>query len=490
MELKLPSPCLLVLVGASSSGKSTWAAEHFMTNEIVSSDSLRAMVGIDENDQQASSKAFELLDTVVAERLKRRLTTIIDSTGLSRDNRAKWLSTAHANDMPAHVVLFDISPEECASRNQSRAFPLPKSVLKSQLSRFTTTVKTIAGEEFDGVHHHQAIAVVPPQIHVSSKARSTSTDRNEHSFGLMVNRFDWERESFADQFASIVKRAETAGFRDLWVMDHFRQIHQVGRPWEDIPEAYTALAFAAGVSDRIGLGALVTSVTHRNPALLGKMIATLDVLSGGRAICGLGIGWDKEEHSSYGIEYPPVRVRYEMLEDMLEMLPLLWGKGSPEFEGSHLRAASLTCYPRPIQDLIPILIGGSGEKRTLRLVAEYATACNLFGAPDTIAHKVGVLKRHCREIGRDPAEIEVTHLTSTLVATDRRSLVARVDQVRDRNTSRDQFLTANNGGTIDDVVGLFASYHGAGAHHSIISMADVSLEGSIETFGEVIETLK
>ena len=165
-------------------------------------------------------------------------------------------------------------------------------------------------------------------------------------------------------------------------MDHFRQIPQVGRPWEDIPEAYTTLAFLAGVTKQIRLGALVTGIGHRHPVVLGKMVATLDVLSGGRVTLGLGIGWDRREHEGYGIPFPPVPARYQQLEDTLRMLPLLWGKGSPSFSGTTFSAPELICYPRPIQDPIPILIGGSGERRTLRLVARYGDACNLLGLPD------------------------------------------------------------------------------------------------------------
>jgi F420-dependent oxidoreductase-like protein len=288
---------------------------------------------------------------------------------------------------------------------------------------------------------------------------------------------------------SIAQRAETAGFRDLWVMDHFRQIPRVGRDWEDIPEAYDTLSYLAGVTRTIRLGALVTAIGHRHPVVLGRMVATLDVMSGGRANLGLGIGWDREEHEGYGIPFPPTPVRYETLEDTLRMLPLLWGKGSPSFEGSTFSASQLICYPRPIQDRIPVLIGGSGERKTLRLVARYADACNLFGRPDVVRHKVEVLRRHCAEVGRDPGQVEVTHLVDLMTATDRKTMRERVDRLRGRNVSADAFVARHNAGTVADQLSHITAYREAGADHSMVVMPDVHLEGSIETFAEVIAKL-
>jgi F420-dependent oxidoreductase-like protein len=306
-----------------------------------------------------------------------------------------------------------------------------------------------------------------------------------------VSRFDWEggAESLSSHLADIAQRAEAAGFRDLWLMDHFRQIPQVGRAWEDIPEAHTTLGFLAGVTTRVRLGALVTGITYRNPALLGKMIATLDVLSGGRANCGLGIGWHADEHRGYGWDFPPLSQRYALLEDTLEMLPLLWGKGSPSFEGRVFAASELTCYPRPLQDKIPITIGGSGERKTLALVAKHADACNLFGSPETVARKLEILRKHCTEVQRDPAEVEATHLVQVMVGRDRRHLTESVDRARGRDQSAEEFAQRVNAGTVDDLAALFESYHLAGATHSIVRLPDVSRTGSVETFADVIAAL-
>jgi alkanesulfonate monooxygenase SsuD/methylene tetrahydromethanopterin reductase-like flavin-dependent oxidoreductase (luciferase family) len=234
---------------------------------------------------------------------------------------------------------------------------------------------------------------------------------------------------------------------------------------------------------------LVTGITHRHPVVLGKTLATLDVLSGGRANCGLGIAWNRDEHRAYAIGFPPVSERYRLLEDTLEMLPLLWGKGSPAFEGRTFSSPGLTCYPRPVQERIPIMIGGSGERRTLRLVARYADACNLFGDPATVARKVEVLRRHCDEVGRVFEEVEVTHLVTVLSAPDRRALRERVDLLRGRNRTAEEYAARANAGTPDDHDRLFADYRAAGAAHSIVVLPDVAMEGSIESFGRVIEAL-
>src|SRR5690606_30785450 len=160
------------------------------------------------------------------------------------------------------------------------------------------------------------------------------------------------------------------------VMDHFLQIPQVGREWEDMLEAYTTLGFLAAATQRVRLGTLVTGITYRNIAILAKQLATLDVLSGGRAIAGLGAGWFEREHQLYDVAFPPLAERYARLRDALELLPLMWGRGTPPFEGRTTAVAETICYPRPVQERIPIMVGGSGERTTLRLVARHADPCN------------------------------------------------------------------------------------------------------------------
>lgn len=493
MELRLPAPCLIVLVGPSSSGKSTWASQTFRDTEIVSSDRLRGQVGAGEDDQGASKAAFSILEQIVGERTRRKLTTVIDTLGYDRESRQRWIALAHDAGLPAFAIVFDTPLEEVERRNSRRARSVPRSVLAKQLSRFRTVSKELDQDGFDQIHLEQQVALVAPGIARAkvSLPETAGQVAKRHSFGLMVNRFDWggDRHDLAPRLSTIAQRAESAGFRDLWVMDHFRQIPQVGRGWEDMPEAYTTLSYLAGVTSTIRLGALVTGVTHRHPVILGKMVATLDVVSGGRANLGIGIAWDRGEHQAYGIPFPGTTARYDILEDTLEMLPLLWGKGAPSYQGRALSASELVCYPRPIQEQIPIIVGGSGENKTLRLVARYAQGCNLFGRPEVIANKVGVLHEHCTEIDRDPAEIEITHLVDAMTARDRGALRSRIDQLRGRNTSAETFGARHNAGTIEDQIAHFTAYHTAGANHSIVVLPDLHLDDGIEAFGEVIQEL-
>lgn len=210
------------------------------------------------------------------------------------------------------------------------------------------------------------------------------------------------------------------------------------------------------------------------------------MLSGGRVICGLGAAWDHKEHEAYGIEFPDLATRYDLLEDTLQMLPLLWGKGTPTFEGKTYSTGELVSYPRPIPDPIPIMVGGSGERKTLRLVAKYADAANLFGDPATIRKKVDVLHQHCADVNRDPKEITVTHLITAVAATDSETLRQRIGVLRGRNQTGEQFAERNNAGTVEDLVELFSAYSAEGADHSIVVLPDVALDGSIETFADVI----
>ena len=292
-------------------------------------------------------------------------------------------------------------------------------------------------------------------------------------FALQIPRFEGPAAEHRDNLAAVARAAEDAGFDSLWVMDHFLQIPFVGREWEDMLESYTTLAYLAGVTSRIRLGALVTGITYRNPAHLGKILATLDVLSGGRAICGLGAAWNEREHLLYGYEFPPLARRYAVLEDALRLLPLLWGPGSPRFEGRTLSTPEAVCYPRPLQEHLPVLVGGSGERRTLRLVAQYADACNLFGDVATVRRKVAVLHAHCADVGRDPAEIEVTTLGTILAAPDAETLAGRVDALRPPDLSPERYAARVNAATIDDHIGRFREYAEAGVGTAIISLPEL-----------------
>jgi F420-dependent oxidoreductase-like protein len=221
-----------------------------------------------------------------------------------------------------------------------------------------------------------------------------------------------------ERVAAMAVAAESSGFDSVWVMDHFFQIPVTGAADEPMFEAYTLLGALAARTRAVRLGALVTGVTYRNPALLAKQVTALDVLSQGRAVLGIGAAWFDQEHRALGFDFPPLRERYERLEEALQICRSMFTEDTPSFGGRYYRIDGAMNRPRPVQDGgPPILIGGSGERRTLRLVAQYGDACNLFGDAATVSHKLAVLDRHCAEVGRDPAEVSRTRL-GTLVITD------------------------------------------------------------------------
>jgi alkanesulfonate monooxygenase SsuD/methylene tetrahydromethanopterin reductase-like flavin-dependent oxidoreductase (luciferase family) len=275
----------------------------------------------------------------------------------------------------------------------------------------------------------------------------------------------------------VAAAAEEAGADSLWVMDHLRQIPQLGRPWEDMPDAVAALAHLAAVTHRATVGCLVHPVSYRDVRLLGRAVATLDVLSGGRAVCGLGAGWYAPEHEALGLPFPPARERLDALEDALQLLPLLWGKGGPAFEGRRLTVPEAMSYPRPLQDRVPILVGGSGPRRTLRLVARYADACNLTGDPDGVRASLAVLHRHCEDVDRDPSTVEVTHLSTIRVLPEGAArLPARGGRGRVPVVA----------GTVEDHVLRLAALRDAGVDHAIVALDDVWEPGAVERFGELV----
>jgi F420-dependent oxidoreductase-like protein len=238
-------------------------------------------------------------------------------------------------------------------------------------------------------------------------------------FGLQIPSFTFpgvEDGELFEKVAQIAVTAEESGFDSVWVMDHFYQIQNVGPRTDPMFEAYTTLSAIAARTRRAGLGAMVTGVTYRNPALLAKIVTTLDVISSGRAILGIGAAWNDDEHAGYGFDFPPVRERMGRLEEALQICRAMFTEEAPSFVGRYYKLSGALNRPRPIRGDIPVLVGGGGEQKTLRLVAEYADACNIFGDVSTIRHKLEVLDRHCEAVGRDPAEIQRTRLGGLLIA--------------------------------------------------------------------------
>ncbi len=241
--------------------------------------------------------------------------------------------------------------------------------------------------------------------------------------GLQVPNFTWPngQENLGDTFGLIAQRAERAGFYSMWVMDHFFQIRNVGPAENEMLESYSALAFAAGHTNRIKLGTMVTGVTYRHPGLLVKTVTTLDVLSHGRAYLGIGAAWNEEEHRGLGVPFPSVSERFERLEETLQIAHQMWSGNEKPFEGKHYQLARPLNSPRAVQKPHPpILIGGSGERKTLRLVAQYGDGCNLFArlGDGQLKHKLDVLRDHCQSIGRPYEEIEKTTLDSFRLSRD------------------------------------------------------------------------
>ncbi len=496
MAVRFPIPCLVVLVGPSGSGKSAWAATNFRADLVISSDSLRALVGEGEHDQRAGHDAFDVLDLVLERRLRRGLFTVVDTLGLDDARRHAYLALARKHGVPAAAVAFDVPAAVCRQRNRTRARPVPDRVLADQLRRWDVVRAGLGGEGFDIVVTPDDVSLVPGSLlDAPAAADRQQEDAMPLEFGLHLNLFAWPggAAGFASHVGEVAAAAEDAGFGSLWLMDHLIQIPQVGREWDDIPEAYTTLAFVAARTERIRLGVLVSPVTFRLIGVLAKQVATLDVLSGGRALCGLGVGWFEREHTVAGVPFPPLAERYARLEDALALLPRYWGKGSPSFEGRTISTPAAVCYPRPLQERVPILVGGSGERRTLRLVAQGADACNLFGEPEVVRRKVDVLHRHCADAGRDPTDVRVTQLSTTLAATNRDSLAAAIERHRPPSTTPEAYAAQVNAGTVADQVGRFRKFAEAGVHEAIVSLPGAG-EGdglaAIEAFAPVITAFR
>ena len=238
-------------------------------------------------------------------------------------------------------------------------------------------------------------------------------------FGLQLPNFTFgvpDGELF-ETFADMAAAGEESGFESLWVMDHFYQLPALGGAEQPMLEAYTVLGALAARTSRARLGTLVTGVTYRNPAMLAKIVTTLDVISGGRAILGIGAAWHDEEHEGLGFDFPPVKERMDRLEEAVKICRAMFREEAPSFDGRHFKIEKARNIPRPIQAGGPqIMIGGGGEQRTLKLVAEYADMCNVSGDLDTVRHKFEVLRRHCEAVGRDPSEVTRTRMSSLFLA--------------------------------------------------------------------------
>lgn len=254
--------------------------------------------------------------------------------------------------------------------------------------------------------------------------------------GLQVSNFTWGDDAAIGQtFADIGRRAEEAGFDSLWVMDHFFQIQNIGPAEWPMLEGYSALSYIAGVTSKIKLGTMVTGVTYRYPGILVKTVTTLDVLSGGRAYMGIGAAWNEREHLGLGVPFPPLKERFERLEETLQIAHQMWSGEVGTYNGTHYQLAETLNVPQAVsKPHPPILIGGTGEQKTLRFVAKYGDACNLFArmGDDALRHKLDVLRGHCETEGRPYEEIEKTSLDAMSVSSKGEEGTISVQEAIDR----------------------------------------------------------
>jgi F420-dependent oxidoreductase-like protein len=283
--------------------------------------------------------------------------------------------------------------------------------------------------------------------------------------GLQIPSFTWPGwpSQIGSKLSEIGRVADQAGFASLWVMDHFFQIQMVGKIDEPMLESYATLSYLAALTQRARLGVLVTGVVYRHPGILIKTVTTLDVLSGGRAYLGIGAAWNEQESRGLGVPFPPLKERFERLEETLKIAKQMWSGQAAPFQGKHYHLEqTLNVPPALSKPHPPILIGGMGEKKTLKLVAQYGDACNLFahGGQEVIRRKLDVLRQHCEAVGRPYAEIEKTALSTVNIAP--------------------------GGMTPDQMIEQCRSLSQAGIQHLIVSMPNVAEIKPLEIIGEKV----
>ncbi len=475
--VRLPDPAVVVLAGAAGSGKSHWAATHYRPVEIVASDMLRSIVGSGPADLEATTEAFTLLDQIVAARTKRSLTTVIDTLGLDPDRRDRYRQLAHSCGLPAVLVIINAPAALARQRNRDRDRPVPALVITEQLRRVKELLRTAEDEGWD-----QVVVIDNPADGDAGATIPARTDDHEPSWRrrsestpeviLQVSRFPWPEQDPQGWLVELAQAADSLGFAGIALMDHLIQIPQVDRAWEPIPEPWVTLGLLAGLDTQLKLGPLVSPVTFRAPGILAKTVATLDALSNGRAFCGLGAGWWLREHQAYGLDFPPDKARLDDLQVCIETLRALWAPGTKAFRGRYVQLPETTCYPRPVGP-VPIIVGGSGERRTLRIVAEQADACNLPSGMKTLTRKIDILHRHCADVGRDPAEVAITVLDLPIVGTDREDVAQRVERLRGR-TPAAAFAARHHAGLGDDHARRYAQLADLGVRTVFVALPDLA----------------
>jgi F420-dependent oxidoreductase-like protein len=310
--------------------------------------------------------------------------------------------------------------------------------------------------------------------------------------GLQIPNFNFPgvgEEQLFERLSDIATTAESSGFDTVLVMDHLHQIAGVGPPENWMLEGNTILSALAARTRRVNLSLLVGAVTYRNPALHAKITTTLDVISGGRAIHGIGAGWNVEEATAYGYDFPPLRERFERLEDHLNIARAMFTQERATYDGKHHSVREALNNPGPIRGDIPIMIGGSGERKTLRMVAQYADASNFFGDPDRIRHLIGVLEGHCERLGRDPAEITKTRLGTVIIADTQQEADRRLEVLRERSGIPPERLAIMLVGDPDTVAEKASELLDAGLDALIFNSPHVHELETVQMLGETLAPL-
>jgi F420-dependent oxidoreductase-like protein len=234
-----------------------------------------------------------------------------------------------------------------------------------------------------------------------------------------------------DLWRRIIRATEDLGFESLWRSDHFFSLS--GPRTRDALETFLSFVLVAEESRRIRFGPLVSSMTFRHPSLLARMAAQIDVLSGGRFILGMGAGWNVPEHEAFGLPFPPIRERMDRLEESIQVVKALWSEGPATFDGRHYQLKEAICFPKPVQRPLPVLVGGSGERRTLRIVAKYADEWNGVGlGVESYRQKRAVLEQHCAKVGRDPATIRHSQMAAFVIGRDAAEQHAHLARVAEK----------------------------------------------------------
>ena len=298
---------------------------------------------------------------------------------------------------------------------------------------------------------------------------------------LQIPRFTYEGVRPEDQFervAAVAVAAEESGFDAVFVMDHFWQLPMMGPPDWDMFDGYTLLAALAARTERVKLGTLVTGVTYRNPAHLAKIVTNLDVISKGRAILGIGAAWYEEEHRGYGFEFPPLKERFERLVDALHICKAMFTEHAPSYEGRHHSIEGAFNVPRPITPGgPPILIGGSGERVTMRLMAEHADACNIIATKEELPRKLDVLAGHCADVGRDPATLTKTWLGSLVIGPTQEDAERKLKRMLATRGFGDDAL--DDPGIRDMVLGRFVLGGPDGVAEQVADLRATGLDGAV-----------